>query len=192
MLKLTFILCVHSLFVSSTCRDYCNILAKYGPRGQGGVPGGGAGKGYAGSQWGVLLLHHGHCQSDWCQRQWTHIPAPWVTYMNHNDANTRPHTQTHSRNQWNKVLQTSRTRLILYLGSIYLITLLRFGWVVCAASAALGCTRLVTQPAAKIKRKRWTNERERERYSELKREREVGIFCSSGCARVHASSIGWI
>lgn len=102
LINLTVLSSTASLSVSSTCRDYCNILARHGPRGQGAVPGGGAGEGYAGPQWRVLLLHHSHCQSDWCQRQWTHIPAPWVTYMTHNDANTRPptHTHTHLGNQW--------------------------------------------------------------------------------------------
>ena len=69
-----------SLYVSSTCRDHRNILARHGPRGQGAVPGGGAGEGHAGPQRRLLRLHHGHSQPDWCQRQWAHIPAPWVTH----------------------------------------------------------------------------------------------------------------
>lgn len=69
-----------SLSLSTFCRYYCYVLARHGPRGQRAVPGGGAGEGYVRPRWRLLLLHHSDCQPDWCQWQWAHIPAPWVTY----------------------------------------------------------------------------------------------------------------
>lgn len=54
-------------------------------------------------------------------------------------THTHTHTLRESMNEY-KALQTARTCLILHLRGIYLITLLRFGWVVYAASAA--CVRL--------------------------------------------------
>lgn len=103
-----------SLSASSTCRDYRNILAKHGPRGQGSVPGGGAGEGYAGPQRRPLLLHHGHCQPDGCQWQWTHIPASWgtctlwVIVMQ-----TLRHTHPGNKSGKDKTLQTVRRSLLL-------------------------------------------------------------------------------
>lgn len=125
-----------SLPVLSTCRDYCNILEKYGPWSQRAVPGGGAGEGYAGSQRRLFLFHYGYGQLDWCQWQWTHIPAAWVTDMTHSDANIGPYTVRESMKEY-KALQSVRTCLILYPWAIYLITLLRLGWVVCAAFSCL-------------------------------------------------------
>lgn len=66
--------------------------------------------------------------------------------MTHTDANTRPCTLSGGMREvvWDKALQTVRRCLILYLRGIYLIMLPQFRWVVCAASAAFGCTRLRT------------------------------------------------
>lgn len=109
----------------------------------------------------------------------------WVTMMQ-TPGYTHTHTYTlrESMKEY-KVLQTSRTRLILYLRSFYLITLLRSGWVVCAAGAALGCTRLVIQPAAKIKRRQSKNKREKDRRIEGKKERVKRRWGYSVHLRVH-------
>lgn len=161
-----------SLSVSSTCRDYFNILDKHGPWGQRPVPGGGAGEGYAGPQRRLLLLHHRHRQPDWCQWQWTHIPAPWVTYTAWlSDANTRPYPLGGSMKEY-KALQTVRTCLILYLRGIYLITFLQCGWAVCAASAAFVCTHFVIQ--TRIKRRRM-RDRDGESKSDGERRRGYSV-----------------
>lgn len=91
------------------------------------------------------------------------------------------HTRSVKSMKEYKALQAARTCLILYLRGIYLITL-RFRWVVCAASTAFGCAHLVIQPAAKIKRRQSKNERG---GREKETGKEMGMFGSSVCARVH-------
>lgn len=86
-----------------------------------------------------------------------------------------------------EALQTVRRYLISYLRGIYLIMLPQFGWVVFAASAAFGCTRLT---AAKIKRRQLENKREREREGVKQAGKEMRIFCFSARAHVHLSPNG--
>lgn len=98
--------------------------------------------------------------------------------MSHGDANTGPYTLRESATD--EASQTVRRYLILYLRGIYLIVLPQFGWVVFAASAAFGCTRLT---AAKIKRRRLKSKRERDRGSETGRKGDEDILFFCVCTR---------
>ncbi len=130
---------------SSSCRDRRHILAEHGPRGQGAVPGGGAGEGYAWPQRRLLLLHHGHRHADWCQWQWTHIPAPWVTSTVWvRVMQTAGHT--HSGNQWKVQSVADCEKMFDIIPKRYLFdhtSLVGLGGF--AASAPFDRTRLVIQ-----------------------------------------------